>query len=153
MFIGDLRQRRTVVDVTQALRRLAAAVVRTRWYRTSRPAELSGPASSNPTNTMARLKGKSPAERGHVMANTTKIVVARVYPKPGRLQEVIDVYASIAPLVHQEPGGETDSSSWGYVTSTSRSHRRGPGAELNPGGRWSQVTIDLAEQVHRMLYG
>jgi hypothetical protein len=93
------------------------------------------------------------AAPGHIMAGSTKNVVARVYPKPGRRQEVIDVYASIAPLVHQEPGGETDSSSWGYVTSTSRSHRRGPGAELNPGGRWSQVTIDLAEQVHRMIYG
>jgi quinol monooxygenase YgiN len=33
-------------------------------------------------------------------------VVARVYPKPGRLQEVIDVYAPIVPLVHQEPGCE-----------------------------------------------
>ena len=40
------------------------------------------------------------------MAGSTKIVVARVYPKPGRLQEVIDVYAPIVPLVHQEPGCE-----------------------------------------------
>jgi quinol monooxygenase YgiN len=40
------------------------------------------------------------------MADSTKIVVARVYPKPGRLQEVIDVYAPIVPLVHQEPGCE-----------------------------------------------
>ncbi|MDT5370467.1 MAG: hypothetical protein QOC62_4898 [Mycobacterium sp.] len=40
------------------------------------------------------------------MADRTKIVVARVYPKPGRLQEVIDVYAGIVPLVHQEPGCE-----------------------------------------------
>ena len=40
------------------------------------------------------------------MVKTTKIVVARVYPKPGRLQEVIDVYAPIVPLVHQEPGCE-----------------------------------------------
>jgi quinol monooxygenase YgiN len=40
------------------------------------------------------------------MAGRTKIVVARVYPKPGRLQEVIDVYAPIVPLVHQEPGCE-----------------------------------------------
>jgi quinol monooxygenase YgiN len=37
------------------------------------------------------------------MANTTKIVVARVFPKPARLQEVIDVYAGVLPLVHQEP--------------------------------------------------
>jgi quinol monooxygenase YgiN len=40
------------------------------------------------------------------MAGTTKIVVARVYPKPGRLQDVIDVYAGIVPLVHKEPGCE-----------------------------------------------
>jgi quinol monooxygenase YgiN len=40
------------------------------------------------------------------MANTTKIVVARVYPKPGRLQEAIDVYAPVVPFVHQEPGCE-----------------------------------------------
>jgi quinol monooxygenase YgiN len=40
------------------------------------------------------------------MAGSTKIVVARVYPKPGRLQEVIDVCAPIVPLVHQEPGCE-----------------------------------------------
>jgi quinol monooxygenase YgiN len=40
------------------------------------------------------------------MADSTKIVVARVYPKPARLQEVIDVYAGIVPLVHQEPGCE-----------------------------------------------
>ena len=40
------------------------------------------------------------------MADRTKIVVAGVYPKPGRLQEVIDVYAGIVPLVHQEPGCE-----------------------------------------------
>jgi quinol monooxygenase YgiN len=40
------------------------------------------------------------------MAGSTKIVVARVYPKPGRLQEVIDVYAPIVPLVHREPGCE-----------------------------------------------
>jgi quinol monooxygenase YgiN len=40
------------------------------------------------------------------MVKTTKIVVARVYPKPGRLQQVIDVYAPVAPLVHQEPGCE-----------------------------------------------
>jgi quinol monooxygenase YgiN len=37
------------------------------------------------------------------MADRTKIVVAQVYPKPGRLQEVIDVYARIVPLVYQEP--------------------------------------------------
>jgi quinol monooxygenase YgiN len=40
------------------------------------------------------------------MADRTKIVVARVYPKPGRLQEVIDVYADIVPLVYEEPGCE-----------------------------------------------
>jgi quinol monooxygenase YgiN len=40
------------------------------------------------------------------MADSTKIVVARVYPKPGRLQEVIDVYARIVPLVYEEPGCE-----------------------------------------------
>ena len=40
------------------------------------------------------------------MADRTKIVVAGVYPKPGRLQEVIDVYAGIVPIVHQEPGCE-----------------------------------------------
>ena len=40
------------------------------------------------------------------MADRTKIVVAGVYPKPGRLQEVIDIYAGIVPLVHQEPGCE-----------------------------------------------
>ena len=40
------------------------------------------------------------------MADRTKIVVARVYPKPGRLHEVIDIYAGIVPLVHQEPGCE-----------------------------------------------
>jgi quinol monooxygenase YgiN len=40
------------------------------------------------------------------MAGKTEIVVARVYPKPGRLQQVIDVYAPIVPLVHQEPGCE-----------------------------------------------
>jgi quinol monooxygenase YgiN len=40
------------------------------------------------------------------MAGRTTIVVARVYPKPGRLQEVIDIYAPIVPLVHQEPGCE-----------------------------------------------
>jgi len=40
------------------------------------------------------------------MAGSTKIVVARVYPKPGRLQEVIGVYAPIVPFVHQEPGCE-----------------------------------------------
>jgi quinol monooxygenase YgiN len=42
----------------------------------------------------------------HIMADRTKIVVARVYPKPGRVQEVIGVYAPIVPLVHQEPGCE-----------------------------------------------
>jgi quinol monooxygenase YgiN len=40
------------------------------------------------------------------MAGKAKIVVARQYPKPGRLQDVIDVYAGIEPLVHKEPGCE-----------------------------------------------
>src|SRR6201993_892980 len=40
------------------------------------------------------------------MVGRTKIVVARVYPKPGCLQEVIGVYARIVPLVYQEPGCE-----------------------------------------------
>ena len=40
------------------------------------------------------------------MKHSSKIVVAGVYPKPGRLQEVIGVYAPIVPLVHQEPGCE-----------------------------------------------
>jgi quinol monooxygenase YgiN len=40
------------------------------------------------------------------MVNTTKIVVARVYPKPDRLNEVIGVYAGVVPLVYQEPGCE-----------------------------------------------
>jgi quinol monooxygenase YgiN len=40
------------------------------------------------------------------MAARPKVVVARVYPKPGLLQKVIDVYAPIVPLVHQEPGCE-----------------------------------------------
>jgi quinol monooxygenase YgiN len=40
------------------------------------------------------------------MADRTKIVVAQVYPKPGRLQEVIDVYTRIVPLVYEEPGCE-----------------------------------------------
>jgi quinol monooxygenase YgiN len=40
------------------------------------------------------------------MADEAKIVIARVYPKPGHLQEVIDVYAGIAPLVYQEQGCE-----------------------------------------------
>jgi quinol monooxygenase YgiN len=55
---------------------------------------------------MARLEGKVAFRKGHIMADRTKIVVARVYPKPGRLQEVIDVYAPIVPLVHREPGCE-----------------------------------------------
>src|ERR1700730_9708189 len=37
------------------------------------------------------------------MADRTKVVVARVFPKPGRVQEVIDVYAGIVSLVYQEP--------------------------------------------------
>jgi quinol monooxygenase YgiN len=40
------------------------------------------------------------------MVNTTKIVVARVYPKSRRLQEVIDVYAGVVALVYEEPGCE-----------------------------------------------
>ena len=40
------------------------------------------------------------------MADRTKIVVARVYPRPGRVQEVIDVYAGIVTLVYEEPGCE-----------------------------------------------
>ena len=44
--------------------------------------------------------------KGHIMAGSAKIVVARVYPKPGRLQEVIGAYAPIVPVVHQEPGCE-----------------------------------------------
>ena len=40
------------------------------------------------------------------MAGKAKIVAARVYPKPGRLQDVIDVYAGFVPLVHKEPGCE-----------------------------------------------
>jgi|HubBroStandDraft_6_1064221.scaffolds.fasta_scaffold1377047_1 hypothetical protein len=38
------------------------------------------------------------------MADEAKIVIARLYPKPGHLQEVIDVYAGIAPLVYQGQG-------------------------------------------------
>ena len=55
---------------------------------------------------MARLKGKAAFRKGHMMADRTKIVVARVFPKPARLQEVIDVYAGIVPLVYREPGCE-----------------------------------------------
>lgn len=40
------------------------------------------------------------------MAGKAKIVVARQYPKPGRLQELIDVYARFVPLAHKEPGCE-----------------------------------------------
>src|SRR5258708_31506275 len=40
------------------------------------------------------------------MADRTTMVVARVYPKPSRLQEVIHVYAGIVALVYQEPGCE-----------------------------------------------
>jgi quinol monooxygenase YgiN len=103
----DFRQRRTGVGVKRALycRNRAAIGVRTSWYHTRRPAELSGRASSKATNTMARLK-KVAFRKGHIMAGRTKIVVARVYPKPGCLQEVIGVYAGIVPLVYQEPGCE-----------------------------------------------
>jgi len=107
MFVGDLLQRRAVVDVKQApYARIAAAGARASGYCTRRPTELSGSASSNGTNTTARLKGRVAFRKGHIMANTTKIVVARVFPKPARLQEVIDVYAGVLPLVHQEPGCE-----------------------------------------------
>jgi quinol monooxygenase YgiN len=51
-------------------------------------------------------KKKVAFRKGHIMADSTKIVVARVYPKPGRLQEVVDVYAGIVALVYQEPGCE-----------------------------------------------
>lgn len=34
------------------------------------------------------------------------VVIARVHPKPGRLQEVLEVYAQAVPEVHQEPGCE-----------------------------------------------
>ena len=40
------------------------------------------------------------------MADRTKIAVARVHSKPVRLQEIIEVYAGIVPLVYQEPGCE-----------------------------------------------
>lgn len=33
-------------------------------------------------------------------------VIARVHPKPGRVQDVLDVYAEVVPLVHQEQGCE-----------------------------------------------
>src|SRR6202022_3151298 len=55
---------------------------------------------------MARLKVQAAFRKGHIMADSTKIVVARVYPKPGRLHEVIDIYAGIVPFVYQEPGCE-----------------------------------------------
>jgi quinol monooxygenase YgiN len=107
----DLLHRRTVVDIKPALsariaENLAATAVRTSWYGTRRPAESSSRAGSKGKNTMARLKGKVAIRKGHIMAAKTKTVVARVYPKPGRLQEVIGVYAPIVPLVHQEPGCE-----------------------------------------------
>ncbi|MFD9794934.1 putative quinol monooxygenase [Streptomyces sp. NPDC059070] len=34
------------------------------------------------------------------------VVIARVHPKPGHLQEVLEIYAEAVPLVHQEPGCE-----------------------------------------------
>ena len=40
------------------------------------------------------------------MTDRTKIVVARVYPKPNRLQEVIGVYAGVVSLVYRESGCE-----------------------------------------------
>src|ERR1700730_18497087 len=51
-------------------------------------------------------KGKVAFRKGHIMADSTKIVVARVYPKAGRLHQVIDVYAGLVALVYQEPGCE-----------------------------------------------
>jgi hypothetical protein len=65
MFVGDLRQRQAVVDVKQApyARIAKTTCVRTRCYHTKRP-ELFGPASSKPTNTMARLKGKVDFRKG-----------------------------------------------------------------------------------------
>jgi quinol monooxygenase YgiN len=56
--------------------------------------------------TKGSSKVQAAFRKGHIMADRTKIVVAGVYPKPGRLQEVIDIYAGIVPLVHQEPGCE-----------------------------------------------
>jgi quinol monooxygenase YgiN len=55
---------------------------------------------------MARPERRVAFRKGHIMADSTKIVVARVYPKPGRLREVVDVYAGIVPLVYEEPGCE-----------------------------------------------
>jgi len=34
------------------------------------------------------------------------VVVATLIPKPGRLQDVIDGFAAVNPLVHDEPGCE-----------------------------------------------
>jgi quinol monooxygenase YgiN len=62
--------------------------------------------AENLAATGVRPKGRVAFRKGYIIAGRTKIVVARVYPKPGRLQEVIDLYAPIVPLVHQEPGCE-----------------------------------------------
>ncbi|MEU6775221.1 putative quinol monooxygenase [Streptomyces sp. NPDC046759] len=32
------------------------------------------------------------------------VVIARLIPAPGQVQNVLDVYRELAPLVHQEPG-------------------------------------------------
>jgi quinol monooxygenase YgiN len=84
----------------------AATGVRTSRYDTRRPAELSGRARQQREERDGTPKGKVAFRKGHMMADGTKIVVARVYPKPGRLQEVINVYAGIVPLVYEEPGCE-----------------------------------------------
>ena len=78
------------------------------------------------------------------MADRTKIVIARVYPKPGRLQEVIGVYASVVSLVYQESGcelfalhtdGETVFLVEKWVTSADlQGHAAGPGyAQIRAG--------------------
>jgi hypothetical protein len=69
MFVGDFRQRRTVVDVKRALsariaENLVATGVRTSWWATRRAAELSSRAGSKGKNTMAGLKGRRRVEKG-----------------------------------------------------------------------------------------
>jgi len=34
------------------------------------------------------------------------VVVAVIEPKPGRIQDVLDAFAEVSPLVHDEPGCE-----------------------------------------------
>lgn len=34
------------------------------------------------------------------------VVVAVIEPKPGRTQDVLDAFAEVSPLVHEEPGCE-----------------------------------------------